>query len=125
MHLAKKQQIEIVKQPEKCDQIFKMLLDGLPLWRLEFQVDQLIKNPKEKEQIMLGIRKRLEESANIDPLVVKGFCVSALQELYFRAVKDGDGQSAIKILREYNRVANTPINQAVELSQAEQIEDAD
>ena len=125
MHLVKKQQTEIVKQPEKCDQIFKMLLDGLPLWRLEFQVDQLIKNPKEKEQIMLGIRKRLEESANIDPLVVKGFCVSALQELYFRAVKDGDGQSAIKILREYNRVANTPINQAVELSQDEQIEDAD
>jgi hypothetical protein len=101
--LSKKQ--DIIKQ--NSERILKSLLSGLSFNDIERAAEKIIPNKKEREATLGIVRDKIEGAARLEPLVIRGFCVMAYQDIYAKSLAENDLATAIKAVERLNKLSTT------------------
>jgi hypothetical protein len=112
MEKAKKQSNELSKKQDTIKQnserILKSLLSGLLSFNdIERAAEKIIPNKKEREETLQIVRDKIEGVARLEPLVIRGFCVMAYQDIYAKSLAENDLATAIKAVERLNKLSTT------------------
>ena len=76
----------------------------------EFDIAKTIKewpeSIKERAEIMEAVQEKLIDSADVDPSLVKGWCLLSMRDIYKKLIDSGDYVNAIKAIKEYKAIAD-------------------
>ncbi len=119
-----KQQATALIKPDEisdnADKLIANLLAGLPFRQIERAVLQYIPGKTTQQATLEMVKAKLVQAANLDPVVVKGLCMLMVEDLCSKLVKEGNAVDALKAIKEFNRIANTPINTSVQYTAPEE-----
>jgi len=90
--------------PEQVNQVFNWIVDG----RFEHDITEAIAEHFEGAQpkpLIVAAMQRIAKSADVEPDIIRGWCIEATRHVYQKAIELGDLATALRAVKQLHSMA--------------------